>query len=51
MPYLLHKARAAVQGTIAAKDIDPNQPKLQPLLRNESVHGAEGLYIVFETLL
>lgn len=32
-----HKAKTAIQGTIAAKDIVPNKPKLQPLASG-SVH-------------
>lgn len=31
------KAKTAIQGTIAAKDIVPNKPKLQPLASG-SVH-------------
>lgn len=38
------KAKTAIQGTIAAKDIVPNKPKLQPLASG-SVHEREGLYM------
>lgn len=38
------KAKTAIQGTSAAKDIVPNKPKLQPLGKWECA-WREGLYI------
>lgn len=38
------KAKTAIQGTIAAKDIVPNKPKLQPLAKWECA-WREGLYM------
>jgi len=38
------KAKTAIQGTTAAKDIVPNKPKL-PQLASGSVHEEEALYI------